>query len=121
MNKKILILDDEAQDRKGMAIALEKEGYGELFLAGTAQDGLSLVQTHNPDVIFIDVVLDKGIDGFDICVQLRQAGNKAKIVMVTGHLDAINAQKARVSGANEIVEKIAGFKNLGVTIKRISK
>ena len=120
MNQKILIIDDDSQDRKGIMIALEKEGYGELLCAATAQEGLDLARGHNPGVIFIDVVLDKGIDGFDICVQLRQEGNKAKIIMVTGHLDAVNAKKARVSGADEIVEKTAGFKNLGATIKRIS-
>ena len=119
MIKQILLIDDEEQDRLGMTIALKKDGYTDLRFAPTAEDGLALAASLNPDLIFIDVVLNNNIDVFDLCQQLRSAGNKAKIIMVTGHLDAVNVKKARVSGANEIVEKIVGFKNLAVAIKQV--
>lgn len=116
---KILVIDDESADRKAIGIALEKDGYRELFFAETAQAGLELARLHKPEIIFIDVVLDHGVDGFDICIQLRKEGFTSKIIMETGHLEAIIAQKARKSGANEIIEKRAGFKNLGETIANI--
>lgn len=119
MNPKILIIDDESADRKAMAVILEREGYRDLLFAETAAQGLEFARAHKPDIIFIDVVLDHGIDGFDICIQLRQEGCSSKIIMETGHLEAIIAQKARTSGANEIIEKRAGFENLGETIKNI--
>jgi DNA-binding response OmpR family regulator len=119
MLRKILIIDDEVSDRKAMAIALEKDGFYNLFFAETAQQGLELARLQSPDVIIIDVVLDKGSDGFDVCIQLRKENCESKIIMVTGHLDAVNAKIARVSGADEIIEKTPAYKNLGTTIKNI--
>jgi len=120
MGQKILIIDDDAQDRKAMTVVLEKAGYPDLLVAENAGQGLELARSQKPDVIVIDVVLDKHVDGFDLCLQLRREGEKAKIIMVTGHLDAINAQKARASGADEIIEKTAGFNSLGKTIKAVT-
>ena len=63
-NKKILIVDDEQQDRKSMAIALKKEGYVEISFAETAQEVIEKIESLKPDVILIDVVL-REVDGFD--------------------------------------------------------
>jgi len=117
MNKKVLIIDDQPLDTKAITVVLEREGFADLFFAATAQEGLDSVREKNPEIILIDVVLDKGIDGFDICKKLRAEGVTAKIIMITGHLDAVNAKKAIASGADEIVEKIAGYKNLSDVIK----
>ena|SRR3989338_8524832 len=121
MNYKILIIDDDEQDRKGMAVALGKEGFSEISFAENAQDGLTKALTERPDVVVIDVVL-KSIDGFDVCTQIRaDKTHPSKIIMITGHLDAINATKARVSGADEIIEKVQGFGNIGKTILQVLK
>lgn len=116
MSQKILLIDDYPPDLKAMALVLERAGYHEVFLAESAKLGLALVGEKHPDIIFIDVVLDEGLDGFDLCVQLRQQKCEAKIIMVTGHLDAVNVKKARASGADEIIEKTPVFHNLPAAI-----
>ena len=117
MSKKILIIDDEGPDRKGMAIALARDGYNEILVADTGEAGVEIAKSFMPDVILIDVVL-RSVDGFDVCKQIKAIeGMKAKIIMITGHLDAINAQKARTSGADEIIEKTVGFANISQTIE----
>ncbi len=121
MREKILILDDNEQDRKGMAIALEKEGWGRVRLAEKGLEAVSLVNNYRPDVILIDVVLQDE-DGFDVCRQIRAIeGFRPLMIMVTGHLEAIIAEKARTSGADEIIEKIPGFKNIGPAIRSLLK
>jgi two-component system, OmpR family, alkaline phosphatase synthesis response regulator PhoP len=120
MVKRILIVDDQQLDSKGIAVVLEKSGCRDLLFATSAQEGLAMAAEHNPDFILIDVVLDSGIDGFDICKRLRAQGTKVKIIMITGHLDAVNAKKAISSGADEIVEKVVGYKNLIAVIKDLS-
>ena len=120
-DKKILIIDDESSDRKAMAIALEKDGYHAFLFAETDQDGIEKARSFKPDVILIDVVL-RGVDGFDVCKTIRAIEVvQSKIVMITGHLDAIEVAKARTSGADEIIEKIPGFTNIGKTIASVIK
>ena len=116
MDIKILIIDDEGPDRKGMAIALGREGFNEVLTADTGDAGIEMVKSFQPDVILIDVVL-KEQNGFNICKKVKELGLKSKIIMITGHMDAVNAKKAIQSGANEIIEKSAGFTNIGSTIK----
>ncbi|MFH1593597.1 MAG: response regulator [Candidatus Omnitrophota bacterium] len=117
--KKILVIDDEEQDRKSMALVLEKQGYKEITCADTGEKGIEMALSIKPDVIVIDVVL-QNCDGFDVCKRIKDAKElSSKIIMITGHLDAIDANKARHSGADEIIEKIPGFENVGRTINNI--
>jgi DNA-binding response OmpR family regulator len=117
---KILIIDDEWQDRKAMTLALKKEGYKHVETADTAERGIAMAKSFNPDIVVIDVVLSNA-DGFDVCKKFnRMKGLGAKIVMITGHLDAVNAEKARHSGADELLVKAPSFENIGKTIKAMS-
>lgn len=121
MTEKILVIDDEEQDRKGMSIALKKDGYQDISTASTAGEGLEMAKNLKPDVVVVDVVL-KNINGFDVCRNLKAAkGVKPVVIIITSHLDAINADKARHSGADEIIEKRPGFSGLGETIRKIAK
>lgn len=124
LNKKILIIDDEEADRKSISLALVKEGFEDVSSASNADEGLQAAQTLKPDIIVIDVVLPngKGLDGFDLCKQIKSIKglDATRIIMITGHLDAVNAEKARSSGADEIIEKIPGFKNISKTITSLS-
>jgi two-component system, OmpR family, alkaline phosphatase synthesis response regulator PhoP len=123
-NKKILIIDDEEQDRKSMSIVLQRDGYKNIQSAPTVKEGIEIATTFMPDVIVIDVVFPNGdgLDGFDLCKQFKAAKDvTAKIIMITGHLDAVNAQKARSSHADEIIEKVPGFENISPTISNVLK
>ncbi|MFH1867537.1 MAG: response regulator [Candidatus Omnitrophota bacterium] len=121
MNKlKILIIDDEQQDIKAISTALRREGYTEISTADTGAKGVETANSFKPGLVLIDVVLN-GIDGFDICRQIEAIeGIRPKIVMITGHLDAIDAKKARESGADEIIEKTPGFESMIKAVKNLA-
>lgn len=116
-NGRILIIDDDASDLKGMSVALEKAGYGEILTADSAEAGLENARTWTPDAVIIDVVLNHK-DGLDLAKQIKSDGSKTKVIMVTGHLEAVDARKARNSGADEIIEKNFGFTQLAPVLKR---
>jgi len=121
MSKKILIIDDEIQDRKAMTIALQKAGYSQIESASSGKEGVERVKSFKPDIIIIDVVLQDA-DGFDLCKEIKAIeGLSAKvIIMITGHLDKVDAEKARASGADEIIEKILDFGNINRAIDNAS-
>lgn len=120
-NKKVLIIDDEEHDRKAMVIVLEKAGYSEIACAETGQSGIEKARSVRPDIIVIDVVLPD-MDGFDVCMQIKTSEEiKPKIIMITGHLDMVNAKKAVTSGADEIIEKEPSYGNICKTIDTLAK
>lgn len=118
-SEKILIIDDEEYDRKALIISLKKTGYSNIESADAGKCGIEKLRCFYPDIIIIDVVLPD-MDGFDVCTQIRSQGyNDPKIIMITGHMDKVNARKAVVSGANEIVEKEPGFGSVCKTIEKL--
>ena len=111
--RRVLVIDDEGADRKILARVLHGAGYENVVCRETGKKCVELSKSFRPDIILIDVVLKDDIDGFDVCKEIKSAeGLKAKVIMITGHLDAIHADKARRSSADEIVEKTPDFKNL---------
>jgi len=120
-SKKILIIDDEMRDIKAMTVVLERAGYSNIFSSETEEDGIKKVMSLKPDVVLIDVLL-KNTNGFDVCKKIRDIpGSQNKIIMITGHLDAVDANKATHSGAEEIIEKTLGYTNLVPAINAILK
>ncbi len=119
MNLFILIVDDEPQDAWAITRTLQKAGYEQIACVDSPRETLEILKDKHPDLILIDVVL-KGDDGFDLCKELREKNHyQGLIIMITGHLDAIIADKARLSGADEIIEKIPEFTNIQPAITRL--
>lgn len=59
---RILIVDDSPTDQHASRKALESAGH-DVVTADTAQDGINLAKTHQPDLILMDVVFE-GMSGF---------------------------------------------------------
>ena len=106
MGKKILLIDDNEQDMKIMARFLKKAGYEDLVTAVTGEEGVEKSKAESPDLVVSDTVLP-GIDGFEVCRKIREAqGDETpKIIIVTGAIDAVNAVKAKMLGANDYCAK----------------
>jgi len=86
MPQKILIVDDDPDIREAMSLVLEGAGY-EVVMAGSAEKGLSKVQSDRPDIIILDVMMPDGTEGFHFVWSLRQHADRniadTPILMVT--------------------------------------
>lgn len=69
-NKKILVIDDELDLLRLLALNLEKEGY-RVFQASTGNQGITLAKKELPDLIILDVVLPD-IGGWEVCRRLKE-------------------------------------------------
>ena len=84
MKKKILIIDDDRDYGDALRIVLENHGYV-VKHALNIIDGRSWIDEDTPDLIILDVMMDKHTDGFDLCSNLKndQACRLIPILMVT--------------------------------------
>lgn len=81
---RILIVDDHAVVRKGLAMVLRLES--DLEVVGEADngaDGLDAAQRLKPDLVLADLVMPE-MDGQEMALRLRQSNPGVKIVMLTG-------------------------------------
>jgi DNA-binding response OmpR family regulator len=120
MSKKLLIIDDNEQDRKIMERFLRKSGYQDIVTAETGEEGVEKSESEKPDLVIIDTMLP-GINGFQACEQIRQkrGPDTPKIIVMTGSVDAIDAVKARKSGADDYCVKTSDSSPLLEAVKTL--
>jgi len=118
--KKILIIDDSEQDRKIMKRFLNKAGYEQIIMAETGEEGVKKAEFEKADLVIIDTLLP-GIDGFEVCRQIRQIEGSTipRIIMITGTVDAVDAVKARRAGADDYCVKTTDFLPLIEAVKNL--
>ncbi|MBI1923308.1 sigma-54-dependent Fis family transcriptional regulator [Candidatus Poribacteria bacterium] len=81
MQAKILIVDDIPANLNMLSDTLEPEGY-DILAAPSGEVALQLVSRNLPDLILLDVMMPKGIDGFETCRQLKQEPTTAEIPVI---------------------------------------
>jgi two-component system alkaline phosphatase synthesis response regulator PhoP len=103
MEEKILLVEDDAAIRMAITDRLENEGY----VVDSAADGETGYQqaVRNPyDVILLDVMLPRK-SGFDICRDLRTAGNNVPILMLTARGQTVDKVVGLRMGADDYLTK----------------
>jgi two-component system OmpR family response regulator len=89
---RVLIVEDEAKMAALLRRGLTREGMA-VDVASTGEDARWMAEATAYDAIVLDVVLP-GIDGFEVCRRLREAGVPSPILMLT----ARNTVRDRVTG-----------------------
>lgn len=112
---KVLLIEDSPSDIRLIQEVLKDKpkikGY-KLITAETGEEGVKRANLEKPDLIMIDTLLP-GIDGFQACRQIRKIkGFSPKIIVYTGIIDAVDAEKAKLAGADDYVVKTADFSAL---------
>ncbi|MGC9323692.1 MAG: response regulator transcription factor [Desulfomonilia bacterium] len=84
IKKKILIIDDDQDYGDALRIVLENHGYA-VRHSLNIDDGQKVIEDDPPDLIILDVMMEKHTDGFDLCSTLKndQACSMIPILMVT--------------------------------------
>ena len=103
MKPKVLVIDDEEDIRKSLRMILEYEGY-QCVTAATPQEGLELARKEEPDVILLDIKMPQ-MDGLEALGRLKQRGDPAEVVMISGHATVATAVEATRKGAFDFLEK----------------
>ena len=119
MNGKVLIVEDD----QAMAVALrdgfEYEGYG-VQVARDGAAGLKMADEPELDLIILDVMLPK-MSGFDVCKQLRSAGNETPIIMLTARGQEIDKVVGLKIGADDYVTKPFSFMELMARVEALMR
>jgi DNA-binding response OmpR family regulator len=101
--ERILIVEDERAVARGLEYGLRQEGF-EVLWAESGRRALDLVQRDNPSLIVLDLRLPD-VSGFDLCRQLRSAGRRQPILMLTARDDEMDKVLGLELGADDYVVK----------------
>jgi DNA-binding response OmpR family regulator len=112
---KILIVDDEKEIVKGLAINLTREGF-EVIQAFDGKEGLDLAIKERPDLILGDVAMP-GMNGLDMCRELRKKGIEIPIILLTARAEEIDRVLGLELGADDYVTKPFSLRELLARIR----
>jgi len=102
MNR-IVVIEDDPAIRRGLAAVLESESY-DVLTAGDGEEGYRMVRDSRPDLVILDLMLP-GMDGYEVCRQVRSHGLMTPILMLTAQDRESNRVQGFDSGADDYVTK----------------
>jgi diguanylate cyclase len=102
---RVLIVDDERQNRQLLEIMLEPEGFVVLTATGGAE-ALTLIARQPPDVILLDVMMP-GMDGYQVAAALKgvAATRNIPVILLTGLDDHQARTLGRNAGADDFLSR----------------
>jgi PAS domain S-box-containing protein len=117
----ILIVDDEPVGRETLEGILFPEGYKMVF-ASNGPEALEKVAKFVPDLVLLDVMMP-GMDGFEVCQQLRADPFLAEIpiIMITALDDRDSRLKGIEAGADDFISKPADRVELRARVRTITR
>jgi DNA-binding response OmpR family regulator len=115
----LLLVEDDERVRRFVLRGLEAEGYV-VTVAPDGLEGLALATAENYDVLILDVMLP-GMDGRELCKQLRQANVATPILMLTA-LDHTDDKVCSLrGGADDYLTKPFDFEELLARIEALAR
>jgi signal transduction histidine kinase len=102
---RILVVDDNAQNRDLAQATLEDEGY-EVLLASGGEEGIRRVEEERPDCVLLDVRMP-GTDGFAVCTRIRALpeAQDTPVVFLTALRDVDTFDQALRAGGDDFLTK----------------
>jgi CheY-like chemotaxis protein len=104
--KKILVVEDNEDNRRILIYRLRKIGTFEILEAVNGQQAVDLVRTERPDLVFMDLKMPV-LDGWEATGRIRQleGGDRVRIIALTAQAMSGDEEKALAAGCDDYLAK----------------
>jgi DNA-binding response OmpR family regulator len=106
----VLVVEDDPTLRLGLTKTLRSAGF-RVEVAKTGSEGLEAALSLRPDLVLLDVMLP-GLNGFEICEELRRHDADTPILMVTAKGEEQDRVRGLRLGADDYIVKPFGIEEL---------
>lgn len=116
LSGKVLIIDSDRNICELLRLCLEKEGFG-VIVSNDGEEGLVKFSALKPDIILLDVVLT-GIDGWQICREVRKKSN-TPLIYITSKSEIFDKVLGLELGADDYIVKPFDVKEVIARVKAV--
>lgn len=104
--KKILVVEDNEDNRRILIYRLRKIGAFEISEAVNGEEAVEAVRTQQPDLVFMDLKMPV-LDGWEATRRIRQQenGDRVRIIALTAQAMAGDEEKALAAGCDDYLAK----------------
>jgi len=117
MSKKVLIVEDAPGILVSIKDEFESLGYA-VFKAENGQEGLAIARRKSLDLIILDLMLP-GMNGYEVCRELRNEDNRTPIIMLTAKNKEIDKVMGLDLGADDYVTKPFSLRELMARVRAV--
>ncbi len=102
---KIMLIDDSRTIRRSAETMLSKEGC-EVITANDGFEALALIHKHEPDLIFVDIMMPR-LDGYQTCAIIKNNARfkSTPVVMLTSKDGLFDKARGRIVGSDHYLTK----------------
>jgi twitching motility two-component system response regulator PilG len=102
---RILVVDDSSTIRRSAESMLTAEGY-EVVTAENGFEALSKVARHNPDLIFVDIMMPR-LDGYQTCALIKKNAkfHRTPVIMLSSKDGLFDRARGRIVGSEQYLTK----------------
>jgi twitching motility two-component system response regulator PilG len=102
---KILVVDDSKTIRRTAETLLSKEGC-QVFTAIDGFDALSKIADHQPDLIFVDIMMPR-LDGYETCslIKHNKTFKQTPVIMLSSKDGLFDRARGRIVGSEQYLTK----------------
>jgi len=113
----ILVIEDDPAVAEGLVEGIGREGF-DVHWESTGMGGVSYARDNSPHLVVLDVRLPDG-SGFDFCRQIRQAGLRMPVLMLTVQSDEVDKVLGLEMGADDYLTKPYRLRELIARIRAL--
>ena len=99
----VLVVDDDQDLAEMLGIVLNGAGI-EVDLVSRGDEAIEAFRNNQPDLVLLDIMLP-GLDGIEVCREIRKQSTRVPIVMLTAKSDTHDIVKGLEAGADDYMVK----------------
>lgn len=102
---RVLVIDDSNTIRRSAELFLRQAGY-EVILAEDGFDALAKISDHQPQVIFVDIMMPR-LDGYQTCALIKQNPQlkSTPVIMLSSKDGVFDRARGRLAGSDRYLTK----------------
>ncbi len=116
MTKRILVVDDEQQQRQVLCRFLTTVGW-ETLEASSAETALDMLKNQPVDAVITDMKMP-GASGLDLLLHIREGSHTLPVLLITAYSSVDDAVLAMKRGATDYITKPVNLKELQTKLKK---
>ena len=119
MTSRVLVVEDEPALARGLADHFRDEGY-DVHVVGRGDQAVPAVREFRPQLVVLDVLLP-GRSGLDVVRELRAAGDRVPVLMLTAKGEVVDRVVGLELGADDYLAKPFALRELLARVRALMR
>ena len=116
---KVLVAEDDALTRDGLAEVLSGEGY-QVTLAEDGTQAIELFRKVQPDFVCLDIMMP-GSSGFEVCKAIRSDDENIPIIFISAKSEEIDRLVGFELGADDFITKPFSLREVVARVRAVTR